>query len=199
MTAKKRGNSRIHRHTLVEMNRSVCTARRDVACERIAELLPLVAREKCAKQRCEGYKRCAMLADEALRATRRSQLASESPLTRCLQLLRETLQTQVSTTGHQAELDGETPELAQVLAHNDTAQLETVQEIFLRDGCSLARSLDGLLRLGVPLLEADTRERKSAFSEDDHRRHQLATEEFRNVYGNGGGFTPLQQGQRSSG
>ncbi|MCK5802540.1 MAG: hypothetical protein KAI66_06890 [Lentisphaeria bacterium] len=193
MTARQR----IHRHTLVEMNRSVCTARRDVACERIAELLPLVAQEKSANLRCEGYKRCAVLADEAMRATRRSQLVRENPLTRCLQLLQETLQAQVSTTGHQAELGEETEELAQALARDDTPALETVQEIFLRDEKNLAQSLDGLLRLGAPLLEADTRERKKSFSEDDHRRHQTATEEFRNVYGNGGGITPPQKMRRS--
>ena len=173
---------RIHRQTLVEMNRPVFTARRDAAHKRIQEILGQDITVSDKAERAQRYTACLRLTEETLRSTRRSQIAQDSPLIHYFKLLRETLKAQVALVNHELSLVNEAREFSRILGEERVAQLQTAKALFSDSEHYVLSSLRKVVEFGEPLREQDTNERKRTFSDDDWRRYQHATEEYTTLY-----------------
>jgi hypothetical protein len=177
---------RIHRHTLVEMNRSVFTARRDAAHARAMHILLTGIEEGDKEQRAAWYADCLRLVEEAMRSTQRSQISQDSPLIHYFKLLREILSAQVALIHHEITLERETQDFARVLGRDMVARLLADVRPFSDTERFVLESIRHLLEFGESLRARDTQERQRNFSEDDRRRLDHATAEYTQHYSNRG-------------
>ncbi len=178
MSLSKSTAPRIHRHTLVEMNRSVFTARRDAAHARAMDILLTGIEQGNKEQRAAWYADCLHLVEETLRSTLRSQIAQDSPLIHYLKLLREILNTQLALVNHEITLGRETQEFARVLGRDTVARLLADVRPFSDTERFVLDSIRNLLQFGEPLRARDSQERQRDFTDDDHRRLQQAAAEY---------------------
>ena len=178
MSVSKSTAPRIHRHTLVEMNRSVFTARRDAAHARAREILLIGIEQGSKEQRAAWYADCLYLVEETLRSTQRSQIPQDSPLIHYLKLLREILSTQLALVNHEITLGREAQEFARVLGRDTVARLLADVRPFSDTERFVLDSIRTLLQFGEPLRTRDTQERQGDFKDDDRRRHQQAVAEY---------------------
>lgn len=182
MSVSKSSAPRIHRHTLVEMNRSVFTARRDAAHARAMDILLTGIEQGGKEQRAAWYADCLRLVEEALRSTQRSQIAQDSPFIHYLKLLREILKAQLALVNHELTLGREAQEFARVLGRETVARLLADVRPFSDTERFVLDSIRNLLQFGEPLRARDTHERQRDFTVDDHRRHQQAATEYTQYY-----------------
>ena len=182
MSVSKSTAPRIHRHTLVEMNRSVFTARRDAAHARAMDLLLNGIEHGNKEQRAAWYADCLRLVEETLRSTQRSQIPQDSPLIHYLKLLREILSAQLALVNHEITLGRETQEFARVLGRETVARLLADVRPFSDTERFVLDSIRNLLQFGEPLRARDTQERQRDFTDDDHRRLQQAVAEYTQHY-----------------
>lgn len=173
---------RIHRHTLVEMNRPVFTARRDAAHARAREILLTGIEHGNKEQRAAWYADCLRLVEECLRSTQRSQIAQDSPLIHYLKLLREILNAQLALVSHEITLGREAQEFTRVLGRDTVARLLADVRPFSDTERFVLDSIRNLLQFGEPLRARDTQERQSDFTDDDHRRQRQAAAEYTQHY-----------------
>jgi hypothetical protein len=174
----KRSAPRIHRHTLVEMNRSVFTARRDAAHARVMDILLTGIEQGSKEQRAAWYADCLRLVEETMRSTQRSQIAQDSPLIHYLKLLREILNAQLALVQHEITLGRETHDFIRVLGRDTVARLLADIRPFSDTERFVLDSIRNLLQFGEPLRARDTQERQRDFTEDDRRRLQHAAAEY---------------------
>jgi hypothetical protein len=182
MSVSKSTAPRIHRHTLVEMNRSVFTARRDAAHARAMDLLLNGIEHGNKEQRAAWYADCLRLVEETLRSTQRSQIAQDGPLIHYLKLLREILNAQLALVNHEITLGRETQEFARVLGRDTVARLLADVRPFSDTEKFVLDSIRNLLQFGEPLRARDTLERQHDFTAEDRRRHQQAATEYTQHY-----------------
>jgi len=181
--SRRPGVTHLHRQTLIEMNASVNTARRDAAYARVRQLLTAEILDNTKTRRSELYAACLALLDEALVATERSQVQKDTPVTHYLRLIRDTVGASQALLHHELVLVREAEDFARLLGAERVAQLQSADDVFRDSEANILRSIDGLLSFGEPVLQEDTRQRESAFSEDDRRRYRTALAEFREFYG----------------
>ena len=173
---------RIHRHTLVEMNRPVFTARRDAAHARALVILQSRIEQGSKEQRAAWYVDCLRLMEEALRCTQRSQIAQDSPLIHYLKLVRETLKAQLALLNHEILLAREAQEFARLLGQDTVNRLLEAVHHFSDSERFVLDAIKNLLNFGETLRARDSEERQREFSEDDVRRFRLAAVEFTRHY-----------------
>jgi hypothetical protein len=182
MNPSTNAGPRIHRHTLVEMNRPVFTARRDAAHACVLEAMRSHIEEAAKEQRAAWYEDCLRLVEESVRSTLRSQIAQDSPLVHYLKLLREILKAQLALVNHEITLASETEEFSRLLGQETVARL--LQDVHLVSDSErfVLDSIRNLLEFGEPLRARDTEERQREFAEDDYRRFQQALAEYGEHY-----------------
>lgn len=174
---------RIHRHTLVEMNRPVFTARRDAAYARIAAILARDIQTGTREERAAWYQACFGLVEDALRCTERSQIAQDCPLAHYLRLLRDTLKALIAVVNHQITLVSETRTFTELLGKEAGARLEEAMGLFADSERQVLSSIHNLLQFGEPLRARDTEDRRQTFTEDDWRRFRHAAAEYGTLFG----------------
>ncbi len=173
---------RIHRHTLVEMNLAVFTARRDAAFARLKYLAREVQPKGTRQTRIGFYNACSKLVQDALVATRRSQIQDSGVLVHYFKFLRETVRAQLALLTHETTLAQESRDFLRMIGHRAITELRAATAAFSTGEKSVFHAIDDLLELGEPIVEKDTEQRRSAFSEDDRRRYAVALKEFNEFY-----------------
>ncbi|MDT8390104.1 MAG: hypothetical protein RRC34_06305 [Lentisphaeria bacterium] len=176
--SKSSAPPRLHRQTLVEVNISVHTGRRNAAHEQAAAVLHASTEQTRMDTKRELAQFGKELIDEALLCTRRSLVEVDAPPLRYLQILRDTIAAQESLIAHEIELTNGNGELAALLGDKLARQLAAFNAV----ETSNVNYIEELFTFGIPLLDRDTKERLAAFSEDDRRRYQIAVEEFKRCY-----------------
>jgi len=174
---------RAHRHTLIEMNRPVFTARRDAAHHRVMEILQRQMLTSTKEKRSELYGTCLRLLDEALSATRRSQVQKDSPVLHYLDLLSETVGACLALVRHELTLVQEAEEFSRLLGRETVEQLQTATDVFSASEMNVLDCIDGLRQFGGPIMAQDTKERRQRFDQEDRKRYQIALREYTAVYG----------------
>ncbi|OPZ26563.1 MAG: hypothetical protein BWZ02_01965 [Lentisphaerae bacterium ADurb.BinA184] len=174
--------ARLHRQTLVEMNTSVFTARRDAAHERVQRILRRDMRTSKKGVRVRLYQFCARLLDEAAQCTRRSQVQADSPVLHYLNLLRGTLASAQALTEHELRLAREREALSKTLDDQALAQLQAADDVFSTGEMNVLDRVDELLTFGEPILARDTEGRRKVFSPEDLTRYDKALAEYRRVH-----------------
>lgn len=172
---------RVHKHTLIEMNFPVFTARRDAAHVRTLELLREEIPNGADGRRMELYAVCERLLNEAILSTQRSQIQQDSPLLRYLQLLRDTIGLNLVLLRHELLLAKEAKALSKLVT-DQTFELRKIDDGFCTSEKHLLGCIDSLIRFGEPLLTGDTADRLKSFHPDDLRRYQLAHLEYTEFY-----------------
>ena len=175
-------DARVHRHTLIEMNISVFTARRDAAHERVLDVLRREMMASGKELREKLYSFCQRLLDEAVVSTRRSQVQADSPVLHYLKLLRDTLGASQALVQHEMTIVRESEEFSRMLNEYIVNQLQTANNVFSDSEMNILDCIEDLLKFGEPILRQDTEERHKQFSEDDKRRYDLALAEYREHY-----------------
>lgn len=173
---------RVHRHTLVEMNAAVFTARRDAAHARAVELLAGDLPPATRDERMRLYALCRGLLGEAILSTQRSQLHANSPLLRYLKLLRDTVGVNLALLRHDVTIEKETDELSRLVAGDVAVARQGDYEAFSESEHHILNCIHNLVKFGEPLLRADSKERLAALGEDDRRRYDLAMREYHDYY-----------------
>ncbi|MEI8078069.1 MAG: hypothetical protein WCH61_00390 [bacterium] len=173
---------RIHRHTLVEMNAPVFTARRDAAHACLVDILRRDALDAGRSDRVCLYGRGLRLLDDAILGTQRSQIQKEGPLLQYFHLLRDTLAATLALVAHEIRLTHGTGALSRLAAHSPRTRPVTMANRFSSGELNTLDSIDDLLKFGVPLLLKDSENHRKAFSPDDLRRYELARREYREHY-----------------
>ena len=174
--------ARVHRHTLIEINISVFTARRDAAHERVLDIL---RREMLAsaKEAREGlYSLCCKMLDDAVQCTKRSQVQHDSPVLHYFSLLRDTIAASQALVRHEMTIAKESEQFSEMLNEYVVAQLETANDLFSDSEMNILDCIEDLLKFGEPILQQDAEQRLKSFSEDDKRRYDLALNEYRSYY-----------------
>ncbi|NLF15732.1 MAG: hypothetical protein GX595_00525 [Lentisphaerae bacterium] len=182
MTTGKPATRRIHRQTLIEMNRAAFTARRDAAHERARAILENDVDKGTREQRADWYLDCLRLMEDALRSTLRSQIAQDGPLIQYLKLVRETLKALLALVNHEINLAQEAQELSRLLGPETVARLLASDKPFSDSERSVLDAIHSLLGFGEPLRARDTKERQRSFEEDDRRRFRVAQDEFTRLF-----------------
>ena len=182
MDLPKNAVPRIHRQTLVEMNRAVFVARRDAAHARALDILQARVEQGSKEQRVAWYADSLRLIEEALRSTQRSQIPQDSPLIHYLKLLRDTLKAQLALVSHEITLAREAQEFSRLLGQETVARLLAAAHLFSDSERFVLDSIHDLILFGEPLRARDTEERQAGFAEDDHRRFARATAEYALYY-----------------
>jgi len=182
MHSNRNAGTRVHRHTLVEMNRSVFTARRDAAHARALAVLRDQIEGGSKEQRAAWYDDCLRLVEEAVRSTQRSQIAQDSPLIHYLRLLRDILKAQLALVSHEITLARETEEFSRLLGREMVARLLEDMHLISDSERIVLDSIRNLLEFGEPLRSRDTQERQREFTDDDFRRFNQALGEFGRHY-----------------
>ncbi len=181
---------RVHKHTLIEMNLAVFTARRDAAHARVAAVLreeiPVTSRE----ERVRLYALCHGLVDEAIHATRRSQFSPDTPLLRYLKLLQNTVAVNEALLNYEIALAREGTELSQLVGSALPSQLRTDGDTFTPGEKAALTAMQELLKFGERLIQQDSRGRRKTYSGDDLRRYDLAWREYVGYYA--ARFRPLR-------
>jgi hypothetical protein len=182
MSGNRGAGPRVHRHTLVEMNRPVFTARRDAAHARALEVLRHRIEGGSKEQRAAWYSDCLRLVEESMRSTLRSQIVQDSPLVHYLRLLREILKAQLALVSHEITLARETEEFSRLLGQETVSRLLEDAHLISASERFVLDSIRNLLEFGEPLRAQDTQERQRDFTEDDYRRFDQALAEYSHHY-----------------
>ncbi len=180
-----RGNqhaARVHRHTLIEMNYAVFTARRDASHERVLEVLRREMLASSKELRAELYAFCVRMLDEAVKSTQRSQVQSDSPVLHYLTLLRDTIAASQALVRHEMTLVRESEEFSRMLNEYVVNQLQTANSVFSDSEMNILDCIEDLLKFGEPILIQDSQERLKKFTDDDKRRYDTAVAEYRTYY-----------------
>ncbi|OGV69090.1 MAG: hypothetical protein A3K19_16705 [Lentisphaerae bacterium RIFOXYB12_FULL_65_16] len=181
---QKSAPPRVHRHTLIEINRAVFTARRKAAHERAFELLreeiPATAKEK--ERRAAQYQFCLQLFDDAMTATQRSQIEQETPVLQYLRLIRETVSANLALVHHELALIHQAAEFSRLLGDTVLARFQIRSDVVSEGERGVLERVSSLLQFGDPILRKDDEERMATFTPDDHRRYRLALREYRRFY-----------------
>lgn len=176
--ATGRGGKRLHRQTLVDVNVSVYTARRNVAHDRaLAVLRNRVSGEDREKRRVL-YGFCSSLLEEAIESTRRSLVAADAPALHYLRLLRDTVSAIQSLVKHELTLARESESFTNLF----DVHLFEADSIFSTSEMGILGCVEELLKFGESILRQDTEERLARFTDDDRRRYGVAESEFRVYY-----------------
>ena len=174
---------RIHRDTLIEMNRASYTARRDAAHARVAKLLRLDVFGTPKEHRVLLYAYCIELLEDALSATQRSQPPRDTPVVHYLQILRDTVAANLALVRHETRLTEEAPEFSRLLGSRVVEQLQNAGDTFSDSEMNGLDCVQDLLKFGEPILQADSAGRTQLFAEDDdRRRYQLALQEYQRFF-----------------
>ena len=128
------------------------------------------------------YRFCLRLLEDALTATRRSQLQQDSPVTHYLGLLRETVSANLALVSHELTLLRETAEFSRLLGDVMTAQFQSAGEVFSNSEMNILECIGDLLSFGEQLLSQDTAVRTEQFSADDRARYETAMREYTGFY-----------------
>lgn len=183
---KKRVNQyrppRVHRQTLVEMNVSVFTARRNAAHQYVIDILHHDMLHKEKKERRKLYLLCGILLEEALMCTRRSQLQIDSAVVHYLGLLRDTINALEALLRHEIKLTHESRELSGMLNQYVLSQLQSGDRIFSDSEANVLDCIEDLIKFGNPIMSQDSQERIKNFSDEDRRRYDLALQEYQAYY-----------------
>lgn len=174
--------ARVHRHTLIEMNISVFTARRDAAHERVLDILRREMLASTKELREDLYSLCCRMLDDAIQCTRRSQVQADSPVLHYFSLLRDTIAASQALVRHEMTIVQESEEFAEMLNEYVVAQLETANDLFSDSEMNILDCIEDLLKFGEPILQQDAEERVKSFSQDDKRRYDLALNAYRDYY-----------------
>lgn len=181
---QKSAPPRVHRHTLIEINRAVFTARRKAAHDRAVELLreeiPATARDKDC--RAAQYQFCLRLFDDALTATQRSQIEQDTPVVQYLRLIRETVSANLALVHHELALIHQAAEFSRLLGDTVLARFQIRSDMVSEGERGVLERIGSLLQFGDPILRKDNEERMTGFTADDHRRYRLALREYRRFY-----------------
>lgn len=169
---------RVHKHTLIEMNMAAFLARRDAAFAWVADLLRQVIPHSRMQRRRDLYIQCTALLNEAVSATQRSQNQPETPVVRYLQLLRDTVGGCLAIVQHEVNLGRGVGELSRLVGTDLSEPLHKTDHTLSSSEANVRECVVELLTFGISLLDKDSRERMSAFSEADLRRYTLAREEY---------------------
>lgn len=173
-----------HRQTLAEMNRPVYTARGHAAHRRAAEILLEEIRFAPGPERLGLYDTSIALVDDAITATRRSQIQlQDSPILHYLTLLREIVEACQALLRHELNLDRESRSFSETLGSDTVIGLQQANVVLSESEMKILQCIEGIVSFGRPILEQDTHERRDHFTEDDRRRYQTALREYENHYG----------------
>jgi hypothetical protein len=181
-TLRSRKLPRLHGQTLIEMNLAAFTGRRDAALDRVRRILrrELVASSK--ERRTRLYTRCILLLDEAIMATRRSQVDQDTPLLHYLRLLRDSVSANLALIRHELTMATEQRLLAELATPEIAAGLRQASDLFSQSEMNLMDCTEELLRFGTAVRKQDTQGRAQAFTDEDRRRYDLALAEYRKCY-----------------
>lgn len=174
--------ARLHRQTLVEVNVSVYTARRNAAHDRVVDVLQNRIAAMPIEQRFALYSFCEELLVEAVQCTKRSLVQSDAPVLHYLRILRDTVAATKALVNHEITLARESEEFQQVLDEYLVRQFRTATTVFSKSEMSIVGSVAELLKFGRLILEQDTTERLEKFNSDDRRRFGVAEGEFTAYY-----------------
>ncbi len=172
----------LHRQTLVRVNVSVYTARRDTAHERVVEVLRQRLDTPDKERRLALYGLCAYLIEEAIQSTRRSLVQEDAPVLHYLRIMRDTVAASSAMVNHEITLTRESVALQEVIDPYVLTQLQNASQVFGNSEMSILGCLEELLKFGQPIIQQDTEERLATFSDDDRRRYEVALHEFQNAY-----------------
>lgn len=161
---------RVHRHTLVEMNRSVYTARRYAGFEAFKKLIQKISLDSPREKRLEIYKMAQSLSTQLFCDTERSQIMRDSPMIKFLTVLQSTLTAMKALMEYEISLEDDAFYLKAVSVRAD-GQYSVNEEVVLK-------AINDLLIIGQDLLNKDNEERQKGFTEDDHRRYEKALKEY---------------------
>lgn len=186
---------RVHRQTLVEMNVSVFTARRDAAHRRVLNMLrrEMLTQDKEAREKLYAF--CVLLLEEAVMCTLRSQLQQDSPVMHYLRLLKDTLAATQALVRHERKLQRESQEFSSMLNQYVVTQLKTANDVFSTSEMNILDCIEDLLKFGEPILNQDSQERLTDLTEDDRRRYNLALREYQAYYEQFNADMPLEQSE----
>ena len=171
-----------HRHTLAETNRPFYIARRDAAYAQIAEIFRQGRRSESKDERATLYQTCDELLTEAVIGTRRSQQQDDSLVIHYLQLLEETISACLALVRHEIKLEREAHEFSAKMGGENVRELQSATEVFGSSETNIIDCIDGLMRFGTSIMEADTDQVRAQFGEQDHERYNTALNEYRSVY-----------------
>jgi len=173
---------RLHRQTLVEMNISVFTARRDAAHERVLDVLrqEMLTQEKKVREKLYSF--CVILLDEAIMCTQRSQLNSDSQVMHYLCLLKDTLTATQALVHHETKIGSESEDFSGMLNQYVITQLQTANDVFSASEMNILDCVEDLIKFGEPLLKNDSKNRLEKLGEDDSRRYNLTLREYSAYY-----------------
>jgi hypothetical protein len=172
---------RIHRDTLVEMNRSVYVARRNSAYGRAVQVLRRVGKISSIEIRVKLYRVAVRLLDDAIRDTRMSQIERNTPLVLFLKLLREAIQTAQALIHNELDIGRDTPDLARALGQS-TSTLRLARAFIEKSENDVLESITEMLVFGRTVIRQDTRQRRQEFDQDERRRYRLNMRESRQFY-----------------
>lgn len=178
---RKEQRVRIHRDTLVEMNRSVYVARRNTAYGRAVQVLRILGRPNPSEVRERLYRLAVRLLDDAIRDTRLSQLERNTPLVLFLKLLRESIQTACALIQNDLDIGRDTADLAKALGQSSTT-LRLARAFIEKSENDVLDSINEMLGFGRTVIRQDTRQRRAQFDSDERRRYRLNMRESRHFY-----------------
>jgi hypothetical protein len=179
-TAEPHQRIRIHRDTLVEMNRSVYVARRNSAYGRAVQVLRRLGKTD-TETRAKLYRVAVRLLDDAIRDTRMSQIERNTPLVLFLKLLREAIQTAQALIHNELDIGRDTPDLARALGQSSST-LRLARAFIEKSENDVLESITEMLVFGRTVIRQDTRERRQQFEPDERRRYRLNMRESRQFY-----------------
>lgn len=174
--------ARVHRHTLIEINLPVFTARRDAAHQGVLEILRHRMMTSSKELREVLYDVCVKLLDDAVECTQRSQVQADSPVLHYFNLLRDTIAASLALVRHEMTVGRESEEFSRILNEYVVNQLQTTNEVFSDSEMNILDCIEDLLKFGEPILQQDSDERCKNFIKDDKRRYNLAFDEYKQYY-----------------
>ena len=172
---------RVHRDTLVEMNRAVYVARRNSSYGRAVQVLRALGQPQSAAVRGRLYRAAVRLLDDAIRDTRLSQIERNTPLVLFLKLLREAIQTAQALIRNDLDIGRDTLDLAKALGQSSST-LRLARAFIEKSENDVLESITEMLVFGRTVIRQDTRQRRTGFDADERRRYRLNMRESRQFY-----------------
>jgi len=173
---------RIHRDTLVEVNRAFFTARRSAAHGQVVTILRQELLAATKERRAELYRICLNSLADAVTATERSQIQQDSPVLHYLRLLRETVSANLALVEHEMSLINEAAAFSRTVGADTIAELVAAGDVFSRSEMSILDCIEGLLKFGEQVMARDTADRLPLLDADETRRYELALRKYREFY-----------------
>lgn len=177
----------LHVQTLVDMNHSVSTARRDAAFKCLMDYASAnesTMREESIESRLAVYKRCSQLIVEALMTTQRSSLSYERmgvldrPAVHILKMLEGMINTITALASHVGMVRTEAELMREQMGVGTYSALVTTCQTFESNERVARNSFLEMLYAGRMVLESSTARHREQFTADDERRYHIAYEEF---------------------